>query len=339
MKRFVATARRAVAPATELVGIEPLADGQRMPLLIRPRVEGVDLFDWLARNRRAVEALRHEAGAVLLRGFGVDGADAFHRVIDLTSSGALEYRERSSPRHEVGQNIYTSTDHPADQSIFQHNEHSYAAEFPLSIYFACVCPAVTGGETPIADTRRIYQRIDPQVRETFGRRGYVYIRNFGDGFGLPWQTAFGTDERAVVEGYCAAHAIAVEWKAGDRLRTRQERRLFATHPSTGEAVWFNHATFFHVSLLPDQVREALLASFALDDLPNHTRYADDAEIEPEVISHLRAAYLAEQVEFAWEQGDVLLLDNMLASHGRNPYTGARRVLVGMADPFRWCDLH
>lgn len=49
----------------------------------------------------------------------------------------------------------------------------------------------------------------------------MYMRNFGDGFGLPWQTVFQTTEKAKVEAYCRIHDIKVEWKEGERLRTYQ----------------------------------------------------------------------------------------------------------------------
>ena len=55
-------------------------------------------------------------------------------------------------------------------------------------------------------------------------------------------------------------------------------------------------------------------------------------IEDEVLDQLRAAYRAATVTFPWQVGDVLLLDNMLVAHGRAPFTGQRRVLVGMAEP-------
>ncbi|HEX8352975.1 MAG TPA: TauD/TfdA family dioxygenase [Pyrinomonadaceae bacterium] len=329
-------ARRAVRVSPQaLVSEGYLEPGRSLPLVLRPAVEGLDLAAWAGANRDEVERRLLEHGAILFRGFDVKSPAQFERFMQAASGGALEYGERSSPRSRVGGNIYTSTDYPPDRAIFLHNEQSYNSTFPLRIVFHCRTPAAGGGETPIADTRKIFARLPREIVERFREKRYTYVRNFGDGFGLSWQTAFQTNERGEVEDYCRRNDIRFQWKDGGRLRTSQVRRAAARHPRTNEAVWFNHLTFFHVSTLDRDVREALLAQFAEEDLPNNTLYGDGTPVEPAVMDELRAAYLREKVSFRWERGDVLMLDNMLASHGREPYEGERSVLVGMAESLSW----
>ena len=333
---FRAARRKSVSVSqANLVTAEPLPSGGALPLVIRPAVRGLDAAGWARGNRDFIERNLLKHGGLLFRGFNVRTAEEFEQFIEAVSGETLEYRERSSPRSKVSGNIYTSTDHPASQSIFLHNENSYQHTWPLKIFFFCETAAQTGGETPIADVRRVYQRVPAEIRERFREKGWMYVRNFGDGLGLPWQSVFQTTDKGVVEQHCEANGIRAEWKEGDRLRTRAVRPALARHPRTGEMVWFNHATFFHVSTLEPAIREVLLDEFAEDDLPTNTCYGDGTAIEPEVLDRLREIYRQETVAFPWQQGDIMLLDNMLTAHGRGPYTGARKVLVGMAEP--WSD--
>lgn len=315
------------------VTAECLFEEGLLPLVVRPAAEGVELSAWAAANRARVEedVLKH--GAILFRDFDLAGVGDFERFTKAVAGGALEYRERSSPRHEVGERIYTSTDYPADESIFPHNEHSYSRTVPLKLLFCCLTPAREGGETPVADCRRVLRRISPAVRRRFEESGWMYVRNFGDGCGLPWQKVFGTTDRSAVEDYCRRGRIECEWKSGDRLRTRQVRPAVARHPRSGEEVWFNHLTFFHVTTLDPVISDVLLASFPEEDLPNNTYYGDGSPVEPSVLDELRGAYTQELVSFEWRQGDVLLIDNMLTAHARSSFKGPRRVVVAMSDPY------
>lgn len=310
----------------------PLFAGGVLPLLVTPRVEGMDLTAWAADQRAFIEdnLLRH--GGILFRGFAVERPEQLETFIRAAAGEALEYRERSSPRSAVEGRIYTSTDYPPTHAIFLHNENSYQSVWPQKIFFCCQVPAAAGGETPIADCRRVFAAMDPAIRERFVEKGWMYVRNFGDGLGLDWRTVFQTGDKAAVAEHCAKSGIEVEWKPGDRLRTRAVRPAVTRHPKTGELLWFNHATFFHVSTLAPDIREALLADRAEDELPANTYYGDGSPIEPATLDHLRALYDRETVRFPWQRGDVLLLDNMMVAHGRAPYQGERKILVGMAEP-------
>ena len=315
----------------KLVNFDFLPRHDSLPLVITPAFEGVDLAAWCSANRDLVHTMLMRHRAIFFRDFNIATPAVFNQVIQATSTGELlEYRDRSSPRHEVQDKIYTSTDYPAEQSIFLHNEGTYWMKWPQKIYFCCVIAPTEGGQTPIADCRKVYQRIGTEITGRFTE--VMYVRNYNDGFGLTWETVFQTRDRSVVEEYCRQNQIDYQWKEGNRLRTRAVRPTVAQHPQTDEPIWFNHAAFFHVTTLEPSIRETLLAEFDEEDLPYNTYYGDGSPIEGDVLETLRAAYEAEKIVFSWQKGDVLVLDNMSVAHGRNPYAGDRKVLAGMAEP-------
>jgi alpha-ketoglutarate-dependent taurine dioxygenase len=306
-----------------------------LPLALFPVVPWTYLTEltvWIQQNREVVNAelLRH--GALLFRDFPVETATDFEGFAAAASDAVIEYGERSSPRTPVANRIYTSTDYPPSQRIFPHNELSYSLTYPLNLFFCCLKPAAHGGETPLVDIRRVTQRISPQVKDRFREMQWMYVRNFGDGLGLSWQAAFQTTEKSAVESYCREQKLDFEWKSGNRLRTWQIRPAFVQHPRTGEWLWFNHATFFHVSTLDRTLREVITAEFADDELPNNTYYGNGSPIEESVLEELRSIYQQEMVRFSWRKGDVLMLDNVLTAHGRASYIGTRSVVVAMAEP-------
>ncbi len=93
----------------------------------------------------------------------------------------------------------------------------------------------------------------------------------------------------------------------------------------------NHVAFFHSLAIDPSVREALYRQLREEDLPNNCYYGDGSRIEESVIREIRAVYAELAVAFRWQRSDLLMLDNMLAAHGRNPYTGPRRIVVGMSE--------
>lgn len=328
---LAARGRRSIDVDT-LVVHETLAPGQGLPLALHPTRPEVDLVSWAQTTRGWLRERLHEHGALLFRGFSGVSQETFERFVAAVSGDALPYVERSSPRTAVGGgNVYTSTEQPPDQTIFLHNEHSYSLSWPMRLFFYCATAPAEGGATPLADTRKIYARLSERTREIFDARRYAYVRRNRPGMGLDWTEVYQTDDRAVVETYCRDNDIAFDWQADGSLTTSQVRPLVRTHPATQEPVWFNHMLFFNVSTLDDATRSALSAADKTD-LPNNTYYADGEEIEPEILAEVRAAYEAEQVRFAWQEGDILMIDNMLVSHAREAFTPPRRILVAMTEP-------
>lgn len=325
--------RKAVSISSEsLVKTQGPSAEFPIPLFIEAVNDHVDLASWASQNKEFINAHLLKHRALLFRGFQIKTPAHFEWFVKATSSGPLlEYKDRSTPRYEVTQRVYVSTIYPADQRIHLHNEGTYWMNWPLKIYFCAMKAAETGGETPIADVRNVYNRIDPAIRDEFELKKVMYVRNYNPGIGLTWQDAFQTTDTAVVEEYAQKNEIHVEWKDDGHLLTRQVRPAVRKHPVTGESVWFNHAAFFHVSSLDPGVRDALLSSYGEEGLPYNTYYGDGTRIDPAVTEHVRGAYLAEKLLLPWKEKDVLMLDNMSVAHAREPYTGDRHVIVAMTE--------
>jgi alpha-ketoglutarate-dependent taurine dioxygenase len=204
----------------------------------------------------------------------------------------------------------------------------------MKIWFCCLKSAQQGGETPIVDSRKVFQRIGSKIKDEFIQKKVMYVRNYSDSLDLSWENVFQTKSQLEVESYCRSSGIEFEWKDGGKhLKTRQVCQAVATHPKTGETVWFNQAHLFHVSSLNSEVRQTLLSTIKEEDLPRNVYYGDCSPIEACVLDEIREIYQQEAVTFPWQEGDVLMLDNMLTAHGRKPFIGSRKVVVGMAEPF------
>ncbi|MCB1021566.1 MAG: TauD/TfdA family dioxygenase [Acidobacteria bacterium] len=304
---------------------------RRFPALVEATVEGVDPGAWLKSSMPWVERTLAETGAVLLRRFAPLSPPELEPAIQAGFGALMAYEYRSTPRGTVHGRVYSSTSYPADRSIPLHHEMAYASDWPMIVAFLCVQPSEQGGETPIADGRRVFARISEPTRERFLDKGVLYERNYGEGVDLPWSEVFQTDDRARVEAYCAGAGIEWEWRGENGLSTRQRRPAACRHPSTGEWIWFNQAHLFHPSSLPPEVRRQF-ESLPAHERPRYARYGDGSPLEEAALEEIREAYAAEAVSFPWRRGDLLILDNMLAAHGRAPYSGPRSVVVAMARP-------
>ncbi|PYF84500.1 MULTISPECIES: TauD/TfdA family dioxygenase [Marinomonas] len=316
--------------ATVQLGQLSVAD-TALPLLVEP----LDTRNWRAvidDIQAAIKDHLEQCGGVLLRGFDFNGEEDFREFAQTFGHDLLSYDYASTPRTKVDSGVYTSTEYPAHQIIPLHNEQAYTLSWPMRIWFHCVTASPEGGETPIADSRKIFQMLDENMREKFAERELLYVRNYGNGLDLPWQKAFGTEDAQQVESFCRANSIEFEWKGDGELRTRQRCQAVAQHPRTGEMVWFNQAHLFHISNLPQQTRDTLISIVGEENLPRNVYYGDGTPIDEQDLDHVRSVLDQCQVVFPWQEGDVLMLDNMLAAHGRSAFSGNRKIVVAMAEP-------
>jgi alpha-ketoglutarate-dependent taurine dioxygenase len=313
--------------------VSRLSPNEPLPGVITPDGSR-DLLSIVRAERDQVRKLMQQHGAILFRGYDVTTPQQFGDICAALTNELLDYTERSTPRNQVEGKVYTSTEYPPEAHIPLHCEMAYTTKWPRILWMYSHLAAEEGGETPIADARKVYETISPATRQRFlDKNGVMYVRNFRKGIDLPWQEVYDVSTEAELEAYCKKHDIAFEWRDGGVLRTKAIAQAIARHPETGELAWFNQAHLFHVSSVEPTIRKILVAKFKEDGLPRNSYYGDGTPIEDGVLEEIRGAYAKTEVAFPWQRGDVIMIDNMLVSHGRRPFKGPRKTLVAMAEAY------
>jgi hypothetical protein len=67
-----------------------------------------------------------------------------------------------------------------------------------------------------------------------------------------------------------------------------------------------------------------------EDLPTHACSGDDSDTPEGFLGAVREFFKTQTIDFPWQEGDSLIVDNLLMTHGRVPYSGPRKVLVAMS---------
>lgn len=277
-------------------------------------------------------------GALLFRGFEIQSTVALEKFARLFSQTDLwNYCGGVSPRRKFNRSVYASTDYPSNLTLALHNELSYSEKYPGRLYFCCAVAPTQGGETTVGDSRQILKRLPPEIVAEFKRKKVMYVRHLFSRESLSaadqiysWQNAFETDNPLVVENHCRQINANFKWSANDSLLLEQIRPATAVHSVTHEEVWFNQATGFHPSELDRETYQNLIELMPEDEFRLNSRFGDGSLFDLNALDQIREVLREETVPVRWEQGDVLVIDNVLTAHGRLPFVGARQILLAMA---------
>lgn len=321
---------------------------EQLPLVIqpsRPISSKNDFFDLVFSQRASLKEKLLKYGGILFRGFPLQTADDFAAFIrHLGTGNFVDYIGGDSPRNKIKDGVYTSTEAPPYIKIPLHNELSFVKHYPRHIYFFCETPSLIGGETIIADARKVYEHVDPSVKQRFMDKGIRYVSCYFHQSKVmdllnkiapshkSWIQVFETDSKDEVEKKCLEHEFEYEWTKNGWVRISQVRPAVTTHPDTGETVWFNQAHLYDFS--PKLLGAWRYIGAKLFYCRKHTRlhevyYADQSPIPRADLYHVMDVLDAQTIAFPWQKGDALVLDNILAMHGRATFEGKRRIYAAM----------
>jgi len=312
-----------------------------------------------------------EYGAVLIRGFQIDGAGDFEKAtLALQPNLCDEYRG-TSPRSLIPgakQYAFSAADVPANYPIAQHLEMSFLNSPPRQLYFGCLQASKTsGGETALCDFRKVYQELSPELREKFAAKKIKYTRThfkvgekwtYDVGAMLGWPQLFGTEDLDEVEEICLQEqAPQVHWIGPNKDTFLQEwiDEPYQRHPVTHEMVWFNHTNVFHWTTFPAELwfafsrlrdirfflHAVLIAIFTFIKygllrykMALNSSFGDGTPISISEMNQVRAAIHKHMIFSRWQKGDIIAIDNFSVSHGRQPtYDKGRKIAVAWSQPF------
>jgi alpha-ketoglutarate-dependent taurine dioxygenase len=316
-----------------------------LPLIIRPRdrrlAEEVDAFvDWFGANKTVFDHLASLHGALFFRGFPLRDTLDFQRAIYHYPSNSLGYTGGTVARSQLAERVFDSTPAPKGYTLRLHQEMSYLPSFPRMISFFSRQSATTGGETPLADCRLLADRLPRRLWDGVKAKGVRYERNYSAAGGLEetryrsksWTAAFDTEDPAQAEAMCRSMSLEPVWREDGSLSTFYSAPGFIRHPLTGETVWFNQIG--PQNLHRRSLGEARWRAMVTDRPPgSHLRsnatYGDGEEIAEEDLDALFDAFEEIAIAIRWQDGDLMLVDNVMTAHGRYPYEGEREVQVAL----------
>lgn len=318
-----------------------------LPAIVRPLGPGLAcdstaVARWMVEHRDDLEQLLAHTGAILFRNFAVRSTEDFAAMVAHYPGPAHGYSGGATARSAISGRVFEATRSPPDVRLMLHQEMAYLPRWPRKLAFYCRQPSATGGETIIADVRRFEQLVDGRMRDEVAANGVLYVRNFRSPGPFPealesthrtWQEAFYTDDPRKAEQDLREMGMTAQWLDDGSLSASYRAEGFINHPLTGERRWFNHIA--SQTMTPQSMRErwTLYADHYADgrSRPYDVRFGDGRAIPLDNVIALFPLLDSVTMAFPWQEGDVLMIDNVQTFHGRNPFTGHRDVQVALIE--------
>ena len=277
---------------------------------------------------KAIELFR-ASGAVLFRGFEVE-VDRFEEFTNrfsndyMDNTGSGSYRETINPDGDKTiQSVSYSfgTNQQRTFGLPLHADRSYTKSQPPMMWFYCVNPARSEGETIICDGAAIYRNLSESTRSLFEQKRLKYIRHYSDD---QWQVLYHTDDLKEVERICRENDFD--------LRVGEDRSIHTefVKPAIVNSKWGSQKVF---------VNSILIVQWQEDDLGRTVsivRLEDGSRIPDDVLEEIKEVTDRLSFDVKWKPKDLLMVDNTRLMHGRRSFTDAnRQIYVRMCRSVEW----
>lgn len=198
--------------------------------------------------------------------------------------------------------------------IPMHGEMHYKKIKPSLLFFFCETPPVFKGETTICDANQFYNELSEYARQFFLNEDIQYIRDYPR---EKWQQVFQTDRLDSVAGFFTDNGL--QWKVDNNDNLTTTYTCSAINKEDVDFCFINN-------ILPVSFQEHHQMKGSI------IRMKSGSPIPSEIFRDIwkKSVYLQHKV--VWEKGDVLIIDNKKAMHGRTRICdNQRNILVRMSE--------
>jgi hypothetical protein len=305
------------------------------PLIYQCKTQGATVADgveWARAHSAELVKKVSQHGAILFRGLPLhtpEDCDAFASAFGLKN---FPYKESLSNAVRVNytERIFSANEAPPDVSIYFHHEMAQTPIYPKKLFFFCLQPADEGGETPLCRSDILFERLAgrcPQFAKDCEQKGLLYSNVMPEendpnsGMGRSWKSTLRAETREEAEARLREIGYSWEWLPDGSLRATTPVLPAVYEISPDRKTFFNQ----------------LIAAFKgwkdeRNDPAKAIRFGDGSPLDRDAVN--TAIELAYELAFdlAWQRGDAVFVDNILAMHGRRTFKGTRKVLASLADP-------
>ncbi|MEE2947035.1 MAG: TauD/TfdA family dioxygenase [Verrucomicrobiota bacterium] len=305
-------------------------DGQAFPLGIDVAAESLDeACAWVTGAAPELSRLAGEHGAVLVRGLPLAKPEEFDAVVSALGYPNFSYANSLSNAYRINHTprVFSANEAPADVAIFLHHEMAQTPFYPSKLIFFCQVATGQGGATPVCRSDILWEQLKAKHGmfaadcETKGLRYTNVMPGEADtasGMGRSWQSTLSVDSRKAAEVRLAKLGYTWEWQANDDLSVTTPVLPAVRRLGNARTSFFNQ----------------LIAAFngwkdTRNDPSRAIRFGDGSLLNPTDVA--AASAIADELTFdiPWQQGDIALVDNYVAMHGRRTFEGTRKVLASL----------
>ncbi|KAI0385126.1 Clavaminate synthase-like protein [Hypomontagnella monticulosa] len=330
----------------------PHAENAVIPLALRPSFTGHTVPD-LDAVIESVRCLQQQGdiltkklaihGSLLFRGLPIHDAHDFSRFVHAFGYKTDEIIGIVVDRPLLAPNVAPANESPKEVLIYNHNESPQVPHAPEYVFFYGHRVPDKGGESPISSSLELFHRAQQEIPEfindlaekgILSRVTYKFDKQYAGGSTL--RQAFGKEikdgddeatKRAKIEAQIARYGrgkyTTWEW-IDDGIVLTHRLPAIRTQPGSGLPTLFTGLAAYYKNA---QVNKAVGRNVT------QQLFGDGTPIPEEYLARLAKITDEIRVLHKWQRGDVLVFDNIIAQHGREPWEGEQSDRVIMASLF------